>query len=226
MRRALQRSVWSLSLICCAPALAEEPAPLEAPAPAAEPAEEGASCPALFGDEQLRAESEAWRKERLLSVEREEGVIEIVHSVPQWNEPVARTAPGMTVVAVDPATGTARVAVHDRWSRWCRPGVYRVRLDDALGANSQVLAVLDEGLLASHPEGLMLLPAEGAARATKFRMIWRSAFGISSAGGGSGAGSTTSARASGARATDLRKNLGREAPMKRAIPRSSRVKKR
>lgn len=218
--RARLFAVATLCFACSALADEEvEPAAVDEPKGAA-------LCPALFGDEDARAQNRASREQHLMSVERQDRFVEIVHGVPEWSAPVVRTAPGLTVLAVEgePGARAALVRVDERWQRWCEPGVYRVGRDDALGAGSEVLAVLDEGLLAAHVSGLMLLPVKGTNSTTTFRMIWRSGFGIHTASAGGGSGAPASPRTSPAkRARDVAKTLTPRAALPAALQGAARA---
>lgn len=165
------------------PATAEEPAPLPSSA-----------CPALFGDEAARAENRELRKERLVGVRRGEHVVEILHSDSGWRAPEQKRLPGIEVLFVG-AEG-AVVLVKERWAEVCTPGRYWLGVDDALGTEARVLALLDGALLVERAGRLLVIPArEQAVAALPVRMIWRSAYGIrvASADIGSGSGSKSAA---------------------------------
>ena len=197
---------------------------------------DAAACPALFGDEASRQHNRSLREQRLIDVVRADQHIDVVHAVPEWTSPALRSLPGLRVLHIEgeePASRSrmARMRLEPAWSAVCAPGTYRVQRDDALGEGSAVLAVLDEGLLLSHPSGLLFVPAQGrlpapvgTKRGPPFRMIWRSSFALAATGGDGTSTVTTGARANisrSGRAAEMQKAVGREAALPRTLHRPS-----
>lgn len=175
------------------------PADTHEGAATAAPAEE---CAALFGDAARVEERRASREERLEGVSRSENLLDITHSDAGWQAPKPMRVPGVEVLAIEEGPGgapVARVRVGEAWKERCAPGEYLLGVDDGLGSDGLVLAILDEGVLAEHKGNLIFVPRLGTG-APPFRMIWRSAFalniapGSNPAIGGSKTGSTSSRR--------------------------------
>jgi hypothetical protein len=139
-------------------------------------------CPLLFGSDESREHNRAVRLRRLAEVTWGEKLTDLVHSEPTWREPVLRRVPGLEVVqveAVPDGEHVALVRVSEAFAASCPAGDYLVSVDDALGAEGAVLAVLDEGLLAELRGDLIFLHRGGAPPLPRFRMIWRSSYGLS-----------------------------------------------
>lgn len=151
------------------------PAETETPAPL--PSDE---CVALFGDSSLIEERRASREVRLEAVSRSENLLDIVHTDASWQAPKPTRVPGLELVSVEEGEDgerVARVRLGDPWSEACEPGDYLVRVDDGLGSEGLVLALVDEGMLAEHRGTLIFVPKTGAS-APPMRMIWRSGFAL------------------------------------------------
>lgn len=198
-------------LLALVPAQTEVAPPPDAAAntPPAAPAD---SCAALFGEAARGDERRASREERLEGVSRSENLLDITHSDAGWRAPKPMRVPGMEVVAIeDGADGarTARVRVGEAWSERCEPGEYRLGVDDGLGSDGLVLAIVDEGVLAEHKGELIFVPRLGSGP-PPFRMIWRSAFALNVAPGSNAAiGGSSTGNAKARRNT--RATTGRDA---------------
>lgn len=70
----------------------------------------------------------------------------------------------------------AFVQVSAPFDRYCPAGVYPVRVDDALGAEGQVVTIDPRGLLSLYRGDLLWVPHDEAKEAPPIRMIWRSGF--------------------------------------------------
>lgn len=157
-------------------------------------------CPALFGESERSDERRSLREQRLEAVSRSENLLDIVHSDAGWQAPKPTRVPGLELVAVEEAAEDgerlARVRVGEVFSEACAPGEYLVRVDDGLGSDGSVLALVDEGMLAEHRGNLIFVPRFGTG-APPFRMIWRSPFALNITPGSTpnvGGGSSSAAK--------------------------------
>lgn len=134
-------------------------------------------CAALFGSGLQRDNNGAWRADVFHSVYETDAFVDVVHSVSKWRTPVRMHVPGVEVVEIGRASdGSPRARVRIGEEIGTCDGEYAVGVDDSLGADSQVLAVLDGGVLARHGEQLIMLTPSGVQTGPSFRMIWRSGF--------------------------------------------------
>ncbi|MCA9539212.1 MAG: hypothetical protein KC620_10025 [Myxococcales bacterium] len=134
------------------------------------------ACPDLFGDVEDRSENRAWRKRMLSWVEQRGPVVEITHST-TWKRPFYLEFAGIELMETGEQdnkryaiirVGADRPAAID-----CEPGDYLVHVDDALGRQGRVLAVLDGSLLIDFDGQLgYLMTAE--AEPPVWQMVWRS----------------------------------------------------
>lgn len=131
-------------------------------------------CPSIFGTKNVRERNQERREARLHEVKSRQGKIELVHSVPKWDAPTQTSLPGMRVLGVE--SGGVRIHVDNRYGTACPEGNYLLRVDDALGANGRVLAVLPTSFLIERDQALAYLTPETRRAAPNFRMVWRSNF--------------------------------------------------
>lgn len=81
-------------------------------------------------------------------------------------------------MAVAEELAVAHIELGDAYSKLCEPGVYEVSVDDSLGQDARVYAVLDEGMLVESGESLAFVVVDDGPTAPSMRMIWRSAYAI------------------------------------------------
>jgi hypothetical protein len=160
------------------------------------------SCPVLFGNEEDRDRAGSARDLRVQGIHETRQAVRIVHSVSTWG-PVEDTGfSGLTLI--DIAGGgdnrLAVVRVEEALASSCAPGTYQVAVDDALGRNARVIAILDEGVLLDRgpSRGIWSL-AHHPVR--DLDTVWRSGFTLVMAetnSGIQGSSSTPSPRSVGA----------------------------
>jgi hypothetical protein len=153
------------------------------------------SCPSLFGGDADRERNRAWRGEVLKEVVRGQRYVDVVHTVASWRSPKSIRVPGLDILEVgadEQGVAAARVRVDDAVAQGCG-GELIVRADDALGADGQILAVMDEGVLAEHRGQLVLLHRVGNRPPENLRLIWQSGFGLARSGAASRVATTSGA---------------------------------
>ncbi len=72
----------------------------------------------------------------------------------------------------------AHVELTDAYKDICEPGVYEVTVDDSLGQDARVYAMLEEGMLIESGDRLAFLVLDDGPKMPSMRMIWRSAYAI------------------------------------------------
>lgn len=72
----------------------------------------------------------------------------------------------------------AHVELGEAYRELCQPGVYEVSVDDSLGQDARVYAVLEEGMLIESRDSLAFLVLDDGPKPPAMRMIWRSAYAI------------------------------------------------
>lgn len=131
-------------------------------------------CPSIFGTDDVRERNQERRSAKLHEVRSRQGKIELVHSVPKWDAPTQTSLPGMQVMEID--TDGIRIRVDKSYGKACPEGDYLLRVDDALGANGRVLAVLPTSFLIERDQSLAYLVPQVRRVSPSFRMVWRSNF--------------------------------------------------
>ncbi len=113
-------------------------------------------CQSIFGTDRVRLANEARRQSQLPQVRSRQGKVELVHSVPKWGAPSRTSLPGMEVLEKT-LTGV-HIRIDDRYGDACPQGDYELRVDDALGADGRVLAILPSALLTEREKARSYLP--------------------------------------------------------------------
>ncbi len=136
-------------------------------------------CARLFGDHASREANRRHRVRRLLWVDEEAAGVSVVHSSKTWALPTPLRVRGLTLKALrlTDEGKTAEIAVTpelgDRVG--CRAGRYRVRVDDNLGGDVRVLAILRDAVLVEHRQRLRFIARPGASK-HRWLTAWGSAF--------------------------------------------------
>lgn len=198
-----------MSIVATALLLTLGQSPADDTIASARPAEE---CPTLFGTAARRDANAAWRGRVFHGVRRGERTLDVFHSMASWRAPVRMRLPGVEVVAIErDESGEALAFVHVDEQVGACEGDYALDVDDSIGADANVLAVLEEGVLVMHDGDLVLLGALGAAP-PDFRMIWQSGFVVdvaASAKGKASGAKTNAARARSSKAKSRAKRTPR-----------------
>ncbi len=160
--RALALVTMCLTLGWVVPPLARAVSPAE-------------SCPAVFGNPQQRLANRAHRLQVLHRVRELTNSILLVHS-DDFARPVPLVFQGLELVEVRPdGLGELHAVVRlgpGLEEFGCPEGGYLVRVDDSLGPETSVLALLDDLVLVEHAGELAYLAPQAAAR-PRFRLVWR-----------------------------------------------------
>jgi len=151
--------------------------PLDA-AGGADPAEPSSACSQLFGDEEEREQNMKHRKKLLMSVREGEYCIEVLHST-DWETPEEIEYIGLELVETvidEESEPHALVYVSEEIDELgCDPGNYVVEVDDSIGEEARVLAILQDLVLIEENEDLKFLKTEEAGNPV-WRMIWKSSW--------------------------------------------------
>lgn len=141
-------------------------------------AEPSSACPQLFGDEETRERNRRHRKELLLSVRRGRYCHVVLHSA-QWKDPQPVDYVGLSLLRtrIDAESGPqALVSVSGEIAELdCAPGLYLIGIDDSIGEEARILAILREAILIEDGQELKYIKSEGAPSPV-WRMIWKSSW--------------------------------------------------
>ncbi len=129
-------------------------------------------CRLVFGSKRTHRTNREQRKANLSWVERTGNVIDVTHST-RWRQPFYLEFRGLELVETEMEDGERVGFVHLEDAQNCPSGLYPVRIDDNLGEDARVLAVLPDTLLVEFRGRLgYLLTADAAT--PQWRMVWRS----------------------------------------------------
>jgi hypothetical protein len=133
-------------------------------------------CPELFGDQDDRDENRLTREESLESVKVCKYAINLVHTA-DWRRPKKVQLEGLELIDICIEEGRTPLAVlrleEPLEEIECEPGLYIVKVDDSIGADVQVLYILENVLLLEYDGQLGYLVVEGE-KMPMWRLIWRS----------------------------------------------------
>lgn len=159
--------------------------------------EEVASCPALFGDLEVRERNQRWRADHIARLEASADSWEVVVRGPPMREPSGPTSfaavevKGTRLAEVDVercgddddasahrVEWVARVELDGELARLCGGDEVWLRKDDAFGRRGRVLAVRPSGLLLAREDRLVFLPThqEEDAPPPDFDVVYQSSF--------------------------------------------------
>lgn len=117
------------------------------------------ACPSLFGTVKVRRENAARRRRLLRSIEAAPHLTTIVHSG-NWTTPAPMQVQGIRFKSEEGAVlAELDYALSSRFD--CAKGTFRVAVDDALGADTRVVGLLDDTLLIEREGALRALTIEG-----------------------------------------------------------------
>jgi len=141
-------------------------------------AEPSSACSQLFGEEDEHKQNMKHRKKLLISVQEGEYCIEVLHSA-DWDTPKEVAYVGLELVEtiVDEKSGPqALIQVSGEIDELeCDPGTYIVEVDDSIGDDTRVLAILEDFVLLEENDELKFLKTEGTSSPV-WRMIWKSSW--------------------------------------------------
>jgi len=130
------------------------------------------ACPALFGDQQVRSDNSARRARTLDWVDEEEDGVTVAHTNGRWKEPIRLRVRGVQLVSVRSNRAVVQISPTLAAAAGCQPGDYQVRVDDALTANTRVLAVLSHSVLVEHRGRLGFIAPRGTD-SPRWLLAWR-----------------------------------------------------
>jgi hypothetical protein len=136
-------------------------------------------CDRLFGTEADREVNEAARKRRLVLIEDGPSYIDVVQTG-GWREPREIAYRGLTLkeTLVDEEDADLAVIEVEPTLGFCEPGEYEVEVDDSIGAEGRVLAILPGIVVVQHAEELRYLRSQTYRGRPTFKVSWRSPFSI------------------------------------------------
>ena len=135
-------------------------------------------CPGLFGDQSDHDENRSSRLDSLESVALTEYSIELVHMV-DWETPEKVSLAGLVLKETSVDENDVPFAVLELEDSLdgidCKPGLYIIRVDDSIGEDVRVLAIIEKSVLVEHGDDLAYLGIEGTQDPV-WRLIWRSSW--------------------------------------------------
>jgi hypothetical protein len=147
------------------------------------------TCPALFGDDDARAQARAFRERVVGEISVQNDIVTMVHSVSAWRDVSLHRRHGLTVssiervkvIAPSGAVSEEQVALVDVTESalpkgsTCSTGLYALSPDDSVGERGFVLLVDTRGVLVELDGrlGWLYWPAQ---RVPRSRLVWRSSF--------------------------------------------------
>lgn len=144
----------------------------------------GRDCPALFGSGATRSRNRRWRARRLSWVHEDEAGVTVVHTGSWRRRPGRVRLRGMRLLSAVPAKGggggggaTIRLAGWLARRVGCRRGPYHLGRDDALDADTRVLAVLRGKLLVARRGELRYVATRAVGR-PRWLLAWGSRYGL------------------------------------------------
>jgi hypothetical protein len=134
-------------------------------------------CAEVFGDQRAVRTNRRAREARLNFVIDLDTHVVVDHSY-VWSEPKETEIRNLALVetSTDGSTALVFFAAGEEGIE-CADGFYRIAVDDSLGPDGQILAVLRRGLLIELDGRLIHLSFDGDA-SPEFRVAWSSRFGI------------------------------------------------
>ncbi|MCA9543183.1 MAG: hypothetical protein KC613_02305 [Myxococcales bacterium] len=127
-------------------------------------------CPRVFGSPAYKRKLTKRRKRLLDDVDPNGDIVDIAHST-DWRRPFYLEFTGVELLAAEGDEGAA-FRVDDALADLdCEPGVYHLDVDDSLGDDTAILAVLDDVVLVEFKGQLGYLATDDAEIPT-WRMIW------------------------------------------------------
>lgn len=132
-------------------------------------------CVAIQGDEYDHEEHEEARQRRIDAVLQAGDHVSIVY-YEDPNEPAMMRLRGVELVDASIEEGVAKIRLEDEAGLPCSSGIYELSMDDSLGRDLAVVAVLDDAVLLQHDDELRYISV-GNGR-LDWNLIWRSRFSV------------------------------------------------
>ncbi len=173
-------------------------------------------CPLLFGVQRSHDRNRTARKKHLDSILEGEHAVNLTHTG-GWRRPERIRFQGlelMATAATDEAEPRALVEVVDLPAGLrCPPGLYELRVDNSIGGETRVLAILDDSVLLEHRDQLRFLKVSRTSSPV-WRMIWRSTWTVAGAmpAGGSSPGTVSGSSRSSSRPPPSRRSSRKTTP--------------
>lgn len=135
-------------------------------------------CDRLFGNEEDREVNEASREQQLILVEDGPSYIDVVQTG-GWTEPAEIAFRGLSLkdTVLEGQQPLAVIEVDEELG-FCEVGEYEVQVDDAVGANGRILAILPGLLLLEYGDELRYVRAQSYRGRPTFKVSWRSPFSV------------------------------------------------
>jgi len=146
----------------------------------APPSEPDPECDRLFGTGEDQEANQALRRRKLVLVEEGPSYIDVVQTG-GWDEPEEVAYRGLTLVETvdDPETREPlAVFAVDETLGFCEAGEYEVEIDDSLGAEGRILAILPDLVLVAQGDELRYVRSKDYRGRPTFKVSWRSPFSI------------------------------------------------
>lgn len=141
-------------------------------------AEPSSACSQLFGEEDEHEQNMRHRKKLLISVREGEYCIEVLHSA-DWEAPEEIDYIGLELIETivdEESEPQALVQVFNEIDDLeCDPGIYVVGVDDSIGEEARVLAILQDFVLIEEKGELKFLKTDDSVKPV-WRMIWKSSW--------------------------------------------------
>lgn len=136
-------------------------------------------CDRLFGTVEDQEQNQTERTKRLILVEEGPSYIDVVQTG-GFGEPTEIAYRGLTLRETTTNEDGEPVAVFevDEELGFCEAGEYEVEVDDSLGAEGRILAILPELVLVQHGDALRYLRSADLRGRPTFKVSWRSPFSI------------------------------------------------
>lgn len=128
-------------------------------------------CAALFGDENSVEENRAYREAHLNFVLDGDPYVTLVQ-FHDWDEPARTKLEGIELL--DSTSAGARIEVR-LGAESCPDGTYLLSVDDAIGENLRVLALLESAVLIDHEGELVYVAVDGQGP-IEWEMVWSSRY--------------------------------------------------
>lgn len=132
------------------------------------PVAEAAECSEVFGDPQLRSARAARRAQLVELLVTEEGEVMLAHSQ-DWEEPLPLRLHGLHLTTVDVAH---QQAIFELELPPLCVGLFRVSVDDELGQDAPILAVIGDAVVLELDGQLRYIQGDNDSRPPE--VLWRS----------------------------------------------------
>lgn len=146
--------------------IAAQPAPADEPEPV---------CVAIVGDDEDHVDNAEERQARIASILQSSDHVTVI-AFEHLDEPEPINLRGIQIVSADIDSGVAKIRIEDDAGLPC-VGEYELLVDDSLGRDLAVRAVLDDAILLARNGELLYVPAEDEMR-LDWSMVWRSRFAV------------------------------------------------